>query len=76
MILAEMPNKGRRTYRDRIQSLGKAPSWGMELPTHLQIFNPTLLPSKGNTETKCGTEAEGKAMQRLPHLRLHPIYRH
>jgi hypothetical protein len=31
---------------------------------------------KGNTETKCGTEAEGKAIQRLPHLGNHPIYKH
>jgi hypothetical protein len=23
---------------------------------------------------KCGTEAEGKAIQRLPHLGIHPIY--
>jgi hypothetical protein len=26
----------------------------------------------GNSETKCG----GKAIQRLPHLGLHPIYSH
>jgi hypothetical protein len=28
----------------------------------------------GNTETKCEGESEGKAIQRLPHLRIHPIY--
>ena len=28
----------------------------------------------GNTETKCGAETEGKAIQRLPHLGIHPIY--
>jgi hypothetical protein len=27
-------------------------------------------------ETKCGAETEGKAIQRLPHLGIHPIYRH
>jgi hypothetical protein len=27
----------------------------------------------GDTETKCWTETEGKAMQRLPHLEIHPI---
>jgi hypothetical protein len=27
----------------------------------------------GNTETKCGTEIEGKAIQRLPHLGIHSI---
>ena len=30
----------------------------------------------GSTETKCGVEIEGKAIQRLPHLGIHPIYRH
>jgi hypothetical protein len=28
------------------------------------------------TETKCGAETEGKAIQRLPHLGTHPIYSH
>ena len=28
----------------------------------------------GNTETKCGAETEGNAIQRLTHLRIHPIY--
>ena len=27
-----------------------------------------------NTEAKCGAETEGKAIQRLPHLGIHPIY--
>ena len=25
-------------------------------------------------DTKCGAETEGKAIQRLPHLGIHPIY--
>jgi hypothetical protein len=25
---------------------------------------------------KCGAETEGKAIQRLPHLGIHPIYSH
>jgi hypothetical protein len=29
-----------------------------------------------NIETKCGTETEGKAIQRLSHLGIHPIYSH
>jgi hypothetical protein len=28
----------------------------------------------GNTETKYGAETEGKAIQRLPQLQIHPIY--
>ena len=30
----------------------------------------------GNMETKCGAETEGKAIQRLPHLGIHPVYNH
>jgi hypothetical protein len=30
----------------------------------------------GDTETKCGAETEGWAIQRLPHLVIHPIYSH
>ena len=31
----------------------------------------------GNMKTKCGTETEGKAIQRLPHLGIHPtIFSH
>jgi hypothetical protein len=29
----------------------------------------------GKMETKCRAETEGKAIQRLPHLWSHPIYR-
>ena len=29
---------------------------------------------RGDTETKCGAEAEGKAILRLFHLGIHPIY--
>jgi hypothetical protein len=28
----------------------------------------------GNAEHKCGAENEGKVIQRLPNLRIHPIY--
>ena len=28
----------------------------------------------GNMKTKCGAETEGKAIQRLSHLEIHPIY--
>jgi hypothetical protein len=30
----------------------------------------------GNMETKCGAVIEGKTIQRLPHLGIHPIYSH
>jgi hypothetical protein len=34
------------------------------------------IPMGGDTETKCGAETEGKTIQRLPHLGIHPIYSH
>ena len=39
----------------------------------LKNFNPKMLLHKGETETKNGTETEGKAIQRLPHLGIDPI---
>jgi hypothetical protein len=42
-------------------------------PTYLQNFNPELLLSTG---TKSGAETERKTIQRLPHLGIHPTYRH
>ena len=30
-------------------------------------------PTGGDTETKCGAEPEGKAIQKLPHLGIYPI---
>ena len=39
-----------------------------------QRRNKTL--TGGNLETKCGTETERKAIQRLLHLETHPIYSH
>jgi hypothetical protein len=34
------------------------------------------LPMEGVTVTKCGAETEGMVSQRLPHLGIHPIYKH
>jgi hypothetical protein len=31
---------------------------------------------EGLTETKCGVENEGKTIQRLPLLGIHPMYNH
>ena len=32
------------------------------------------IPTKGDTETNGGAESEGKTIQRLPHLVIHPMY--
>jgi hypothetical protein len=34
------------------------------------------IPIVGDTETKCEAETEGKSIQRLFHMRIHPIYRY
>jgi hypothetical protein len=34
------------------------------------------IPMEGNTEKNCGAETGRKAIQRLPHLGIHPIYNH
>jgi hypothetical protein len=34
------------------------------------------IPIGGDTETKCGAETEGKTIQRLPYLGIHPTYSH
>ena len=34
------------------------------------------MPMEGVTETKCEAETEGMTIQRLPHLRIHPINNH
>ena len=68
--------KGGRACGDHIQRLGNAPSCRIWPPTHLQTFNPEFLLSQGNTGTKCGVETEGTAIQKLPHLGIHPICRH
>jgi hypothetical protein len=52
------------------------PGGGMGPPIHLQKLNPELLLAKGNTGTKSGTQTEGKVIQELFHLRIHPIYSH
>jgi len=32
--------------------------------------------TEGNIGTKSGAETEGKAIQRLPHMRIHPLCSH
>jgi hypothetical protein len=44
------------------------------LQSILEVGNNT--PIDGVTETKCEAETEGKVIQRLPHLGIHPIYSH
>jgi hypothetical protein len=77
MSLTEIPHKrGGQNCRDHTQRLGTAPGWRMGRHSHIQNFNPELLLFKGNTGTKSGAKTEENAIQRLSHLRIHPICRH
>jgi hypothetical protein len=40
------------------------------------VYTSFLLRMEGVTETKLGAEMEGKTIQRLPHLGIHPINSH
>ena len=42
--------------------------------TSVLLRKGNKIPMGGDTETKCGAETEGKAIQRLPHLGIHPMY--
>jgi hypothetical protein len=55
----------------------------MKLKKENQSVGALVLLRKGNkilrganTETKYGAKTEGKAIQRLPYLGIHPIYSH
>jgi hypothetical protein len=48
------------------------PKCGVDALVLLRRGNKILM--GGNMETKCGAVTEGKAIQRLPHLGIHPIY--
>jgi hypothetical protein len=44
--------------------------------TSVLLRRGNKIPMEGLTETTYGTETEGKAIQRLLHLGIHPIYSH
>jgi hypothetical protein len=54
--------------------LKKKEEQSMDTSVFLRRGNKILM--GGDTETKCGAETEGKAIQRLPQLGIHPIYSH
>ena len=44
------------------------------MDTLVLLRRENKIPTEGDTETKCGSETEGKTIQRLPHPEIHPIY--
>jgi hypothetical protein len=57
-----------------LMKLKKKEDQSMDTLVFLRRGNKILM--GGDTETKCGAETEGKTIQRLPHLGIHPIYSH
>jgi hypothetical protein len=54
--------------------LKKKEEQSMDVSILLRRGNKILMGA--NVQAKCGAETEGKAIQRLPHLGIHPIYSH
>jgi hypothetical protein len=46
------------------------------MDTSVLLRKENKIPKGGDTETKCGAETEGRTIQRLSHLGIHPIYSH
>jgi hypothetical protein len=42
--------------------------------TSILLRRGNKIPMKGVTDTKCRAETKRMVVQRLPHLRIHPIY--
>jgi hypothetical protein len=54
--------------------LEKKEDQSVDISLFLRMGNK--IPMKGVTETKFRAETEGRTIQRLPHLGMHPIYNH
>ena len=72
-ILAQKSRILNIQFTDHIKSTKKKDQ-NVDASVLLRSVNKIL--TGGNMETKCGTEAEGKAIHTLPHLGIHPIYSH
>ena len=46
----------------------------LSMDTLVLLRSGNKIPTEVDTETKCVAETEGKTIQRLPHLVIHPIY--
>jgi hypothetical protein len=67
--------RGERTCWDHIQWVDTVPGWEMGASTHLKNINPDSFLSKRNAGTEWNRDW-GMAIQRLPHLGIHPMCSH
>ena len=72
-ILAQKLGISKIQFTDHIK-LKKKEDQSVDASVLLRRGNRIL--KGGHTGTNHGTKTEGKAIQRLPHLGIHPIYRH
>ena len=49
---------------------------GQNMDTSILLRRVNKISTEEVTETKCGAETEGVTIQKLPHLRIHPINHH
>ena len=47
---------------------------GQSIETLVLLRRRKIMVIEGDAEKKCGADTEGKTIQRLPHLGMHPIY--
>ena len=72
-ILAQKLRISKIQFTDQMK-LKKKEDQSMDTSVLLRRGNK--IPMGRDTETKCGAETEGKAIQRLSHLGIHPTCRH
>ena len=70
-ILAQKPGIAKIQFIDQ-RKLKKKEDQNMD--TLVLLRRENKIPMGGDKETKCGAEIEGRAIHRLPHLGIHPIY--
>ena len=72
-ILAQKFQIPKIQFTDHVK-FNKKEDQSVEASGLLRRGNKMLI--RGNMETKCEAETEGKAIQRLTHLGIYPIYSH
>ena len=70
-ILAQKLRIPKIQFTDHMKLKGKE---GQSVDASVLVRRENKILEGGNTETKCGAETEGKAIQRLSQLGIHPTY--
>lgn len=73
--IAKIPKRGKIEPEETKSSRRQGPQLREGATNPPKIFNPDFSGLKEMQEQKNGTEIEGKALQILPHIRIHPVSR-